>query len=200
MKQDHFIDKTLVKKALEGNSMAFKTIIINTQGLVIQIIYKMVKNPEDREDLAQEVYLKVYNKLASFKFNSKLSTWIATITYNTCLNFLAKKKIPILNIIDKEGKESWDQIDNKIISGTNNEIESYMFKKESSQVLALEIEKLPPLYKTIITLYHNKELSYKEIGTITNLPEGTLKNYLYRARKQLKDSLLLNYKKEDLRT
>ena len=108
MKQDHSIDRKLVKKVLEGNSIAFKTIIINTQGLVIQILYKMIKNPEDREDLAQEIYLKVYDKLADFKFNSKLSTWIGTITYNTCLNFLEKKRIPILNVVDKEGSESWD--------------------------------------------------------------------------------------------
>lgn len=198
MKQDQSTDKKLVKEVLEGDSKAFKIIIDNTKGLVIQIIYKMVKNSEDREDLAQEIYLKVYNKLASFKFNSKLSTWIGTIAYNTCLNFLEKKKIPIINVIDKEGIESWNIVDNKITSNNSNQIESYIFKKESSRLLALEIEKLSPLYKTIVTLYHNKELSYKEIGKITNLPEGTLKNYLYRARKQLKENLLLKYKKEDL--
>jgi RNA polymerase sigma-70 factor (ECF subfamily) len=198
MKQTDSTDRELIKKVLEGNSNAFKTIISNTQGLVIQIIYKMIRNPEDRKDLAQDVYLKVYDKLTSFKFNSKLSTWIGTITYNTCLNFLEKKKIPILNVIDKEGNESWDSIERGITGNTNNQIEAYIFKKERSQVLALEIEKLPLLYKTIITLYHNEELSYKEIGKITDLPEGTLKNYLYRARKQLRENLLLNYKKEEL--
>ncbi len=195
MKQDQSIDRNLVKEVLEGNSTAFTTIIDNTQGLVIQIIYKMIKNPEDRKDLAQEVYLKVYHKLSSFKFNSKLSTWIGTITYNACLNFLAKKRIPILDVIDEEGNKSWNIVEN---SNTNNQTESYIFNKESSQILALEIEKLSPLYRTIITLYHNEELSYKEIGKITDLPEGTLKNYLYRARKQLRKNLLLNYKKEDL--
>lgn len=198
MKQDYSIDRTLIKNVIEGNSIAFKTIIANSQGLVIQIIYKMIRNPEDRKDVAQDVYLKVYDKLTSFKFNSKLSTWIGTITYNTCINFLTKKKIPILNIFDKEGNESWEIIENKTTPNTNNQIDYYIFNKESSQILTLEIEKLPPLYKTIITLYHNEELSYKEIGEITGLPEGTLKNYLYRARKQLRENILLNYKKEDL--
>ena len=198
MKQEEYTDEILVKKVLEGNTLVFKTIISNTQGLVIQIIYKMIWNPEDREDLAQDVYLKVYDKLASFKFNSKLSTWIGTITYNTCLNFLKKKKIPIMNIIDEEGNESWETIDSAVIDGAFNPTELHFFKKQRSQVLALEIDKLPPLYKTIITLYHNEELSYKEIGNITSLPEGTLKNYLYRARKQLREKLLLNYKKEEL--
>lgn len=198
MIKEKLTDKDLVKKILGGNSLMFKTIISNTQGLVIQIIYKMIKSPEDRKDLSQEVYLKVYSKLASFKFNSKLSTWIGTITYNTCLNFLKKKRIPILNVIEKDEKESWEAIDNYSSDDSNNQTESYIFKKERSQILALEIEKLPPLYKTIITLYHNEELTYKEIAKITDLPEGTLKNYLYRARKQLRENLLLNYKKEDL--
>lgn len=191
-------DKNLVKKVLEGNASAFKTIISNTQGLVIQITYKMIRNPEDRKDITQDVYLKVYDKLASFKFNSKLSTWIGTITYNTCLNFLGKKRIPILNVVDNDGNESWERIVSNDTNFDSNNTESYFFKKERSQILAIEIEKLPPLYKTILTLYHQKELSYKEIAVITDLPEGTLKNYLFRARKMLKENLLLNYKKEEL--
>lgn len=198
MNQGQFTDRKLVKEVLEGNSKAFKTIITNTQGLVIQIIYKMIKNQEDREDLVQEVYLRVYDKLASFKFNSKLSTWVGTITYNTCLKFLEKKRIPLLELTNKEGKASWDLLESKALGSEHNPTESYLFKKESGHVLASEIEKLPPLYKTIITLYHNEEMSYREIGEITDLPEGTLKNYLYRARKQLRESLLLNYQKEDL--
>ncbi|TMM56958.1 RNA polymerase sigma factor [Maribacter algarum] len=197
MRQDQSTDKKLVKKVLEGNSNAFKTIVVNTQGLVVQIIYKMIKNQEDREDLAQEVFLKAYDKLGSFKFNSKLSTWIGTITYNTCLNFLEKKKILILNI-DEDGLESWDLIDRKVLGNSNSQVDSHILRKEKHQIIASEIENLPPLYKTLISLYHNQELSYKEIGEITSLPEGTLKNYLYRARKQLKNNLLGKYKREDL--
>lgn len=198
MTQEELTDKELVKKILEGNSQIFKIVISNTQSLVINIIYKMIKNPEDRKDLIQEVYLKTYDKLASFKFNSKLSTWIGTITYNTCLNYLSKKKIPILKVIDEKEKQSWESIENQLAVNSINQTEEFIFKKERSKIIAVEIEKLPPLYKTIISLYHKQELSYKEIATITGLPEGTLKSYLYRARKLLKVNLLMNYKKEDL--
>lgn len=191
-------DRELVKKVLAGNSSAFKTVISNTQGLVIQITYKMIRNAEDRKDILQEVYLKAYDKLAGFKFNSKLSTWIGSITYNTCLNFLEKKRIPVLNVVDDEGNESWETIVSSDTRVESNNTEYDLFKKERSQILEKEIDKLPPLYKTILTLYHQKELSYKEIAVITELPEGTLKNYLYRARKQLKENLLHNYKKEEL--
>ncbi|WP_109852019.1 RNA polymerase sigma factor [Aquimarina sp. AU58] len=198
MKQKGTIDRGLIKKVLDGDSSAFEAIISNTKGLVIQIIYKMVRNHEDRKDLAQEVYLKVYDKLDGFKFNSKLSTWIATITYNTCLNYLKKKKIPILDIDRNEEKELWEKISINTFCYSDNQTEAYIFKKERSQILTLAIEKLPPLYKTLITLYHNEELSYSEITDITGLPEGTVKNYLYRARKKLKENLSLNYKKEEL--
>ncbi|MBC2845330.1 RNA polymerase sigma factor [Winogradskyella flava] len=198
MKQEQLVDNDLIKRVLEGDSNAFKLIISKTQGLVIQIIYKMVNNREDREDLAQEVYFKVYNKLSSFRFNSKLSTWIGAITYNTCINHLKKKRIPILDIETEDEKDIWEIISMDNLNSESNLTEGYVLNKERSQILKLEVEKLPPLYKTIVTLFHVEELSYKEISKITNLPEGTLKNYLFRARKKLRDNLLLNYKKDDL--
>ena len=198
MKKDQLKDKDLITKVLEGDTSAFKIIITNTQGLVIQIIYKMIRNSVDREDLAQDVYLKVYSKLSSFKYNSKLSTWIGTITYNTCINHLEKKKLPIQDMNDNEGGDLWETIGNDLVGNDTNQSESYLFNKERSQILSIEIEKLSPVYKTIITLFHTEELSYEEIAKITNLPEGTLKNYLFRARKKLRENLLLNYNREDL--
>lgn len=198
MKKNQALDRDLIRKVLGGNSYAFKSIIENTQGLVIQIIYKMIRNTEDREDLAQEVYLKVYSKLSSFKYNSKLSTWIGSITYNTCLNYLEKKKLPIQDIDDNDTMDPWETIGDNLVLNDTNPSESYLFNKERSQILEIEIEKLSPIYKTIITLFHKEELSYGEISKITNLPEGTLKNYLFRARKKLKANLLVQYRKEDL--
>src|SRR5450759_2671385 len=87
----------LVKRVLHGDTNAFSTIIKNTEGLVTQIVYKMIPNSEDRKDIAQEVYLKAFQNLKSFRFQSKISTWIAQITYNTCLNFLDKKKLVFPN-------------------------------------------------------------------------------------------------------
>jgi len=198
MKKNQELDRNLITKVLGGNSSAFKTIIENTQGLVIQIIYRMIRNTEDREDLAQEVYLKVYSNLSKFKYNSKLSTWIGSITYNTCLNYLEKKKLPIQDINDNDAMDPWEIIGNDLVGNDTNPSESYIFNKERSQILEIEIEKLSPIYKTIITLFHKEELSYGEISKITNLPEGTLKNYLFRARKKLRMNLLVHYKKEDL--
>ena len=87
---------------------------------------------------------------------------------------------------------------NEAIGWADNEIDAFIFQQELSKILKAEIESLSPLYKTLITLYHNEELSYSEIIEITGLPEGTLKNYLSRARKTLKVNLLRKYKREAL--
>ncbi len=196
--ENNLADQSLVEKVLSGNTNAFKTIMKNTEGLVVQIIFKMIPNSEDRKDIAQDVFFKSFQKLGSFKFQSKLSTWIGQIAYNTCLNYLEKKKLILLdNDKDDNEYEQVEIINNKIGAFTN-ETENRIFRKELSEILKIEIDNLSPLYKTLITLYHNEELSYLEIAEITGLPEGTVKNYLFRARKTLRDNLSLNYKKETL--
>jgi len=193
-------DQPLVERVLRGDTNTFNTIIKNTQGLVTQIIFKMIPGAEDRKDLAQDVYLKTFKKLESFKFQSKLSTWIGQIAYNTCVNHLEKKKLLLIenNNDDSESDDETLEIMNNKTNPLSNETEKIIFKKELSEILKKEIDKLSPVYRTLITLYHNEELNYSEIAEITELPEGTVKNYLFRARKTLRNNLLLTYKKEAL--
>ncbi len=139
-----------------------------------------------KKDLAQDVYLKAFQKLGTFKFQAKLSTWIGHIAYNACCNHLEKKKLVLVNHGDQPEVADEDSTEDPI------------FNSELSQILKVEIDKLPPLYKTLITLFHTEALSYAEIGQITDLPDGTVKNYLFRARKTLKANLLKHYKREEL--
>jgi RNA polymerase sigma factor (sigma-70 family) len=198
--ENNLADQSLVERVLRGDTNTFNTIIKNTQGLVTQIIFKMIPGAEDRKDLAQDVYLKTFKKLESFKFQSKLSTWIGQIAYNTCINHLEKKKLTLIenNNDDSESDDETLEIMNNKTNPLSNETEKIIFKKELSEILKKEIDKLSPVYRTLITLYHNEELNYSEIAEITELPEGTVKNYLFRARKTLRNNLLLTYKKEAL--
>jgi RNA polymerase sigma-70 factor (ECF subfamily) len=193
-------DQKLVSRILSGDKRAFSIIIKDTEGLVTQIVFKMIQNKEDRRDIAQDVYLKAFNNLSGFRFQSKISTWIAQITYNTCLNYLEKKKL-VFPVNNSDGfysdDESLEMLSIEKIP-LQNETEKIIFRNDLSDILKVEIENLSPLYKTLITLFHNEELNYSEIAEITNLPEGTVKNYLFRARKILRENILLNYKKEAL--
>lgn len=162
--------------------------------MVAQITFKMIENSEDRRDIAQEVYMKAFNQLGNFRFQAKLSTWIAQITFNTCLNHLEKNR---MIFVHTDGEETQDEALDNLTSIANpellNETEYRVLKSEISRILAEVVEELQPLYKTLVTLYHTEGLSYEEIGQITELPEGTIKNYLFRARKSLKEKLLRNY-------
>ena len=133
----------------------------------------------------QDIYMKAYKKLPEFNFQSKLSTWIAQISYNTCIDYLRKRKLVLVDMLPDD---DYDPVTPQVTTG----------HKDLAGVLQTEMNKLPPLYKTLLTLFHNEEMSYAEIGEVTGLPEGTVKSYLFRARKALKNTLLLTYKKEDL--
>jgi RNA polymerase sigma factor (sigma-70 family) len=188
-------DQALVEKVLRGDTKAFSVIIKNTEGLVAQIIFKMISNRDDRKDIAQDVYLKAFQNLSSFRFQAKLSTWIGQITYHACVNYLEKKKLILLDPTasgQENDGEAFDRL-NSQLDPFENDIEKHLLNQEFSQIVALEIDRLSPIYKTLITLYHQEELSYAEIGQIVQLPEGTVKNYLFRARKVLRDQVVRVY-------
>ncbi|MDR6564401.1 MULTISPECIES: sigma-70 family RNA polymerase sigma factor [unclassified Arcicella] len=187
-------DHRLVSAVLNGDRHAFGLIIRQTERLVSQMTFKMINNPGDRKDIAQDVYLKVFKNLSDFQFKSKLSTWIGQITYNTCLHYIEKKKLVLLENFGQED----DTLENQLKSESHNDMEEVMLGKELANILNAEIDLLPPLYKTLISLYHQEELSYIEIAEITSLPEGTVKNYIFRARKTLKESILSKYKRNEL--
>lgn len=199
--ENNFTDQYLISKVLSGDTNAFGVIIKTTERLVAQIVFKMIPNAEDRKDIAQDIYLKAFNKLSGFKYQSKLSTWIAQIACNTCLDYLAKRKLVLPGKQYEDAgadEEAFESMGRELLLTANNETEKTVIRKELAGILQSEIERLPPVYKTLVTLYHNEELSYEEIAQITALPGGTVKSYLFRARKALKESLLLNYKKEEL--
>jgi len=184
-------EKELVASILNGNQQAFVNVIHATENLVAQIACKMIPDAEDRKDVVQDVYMKAFHHLGNFQFKAKLSTWIAQIAYNTCLHYLRKKKPSLLHDL-QQGDEQEEQ------AATPTGPEALLFQQELTATLTAAIEQLPPVYKTIITLYHNQDLSYEEIAAITQLPQGTLKSYLFRARKILKDKLLLRYQNNEL--
>jgi len=184
--------RLLVKKTLAGNKKSFESIIETHQRLVSHIVFRMVQNAADQEDICQDVFLKVYQNLKGFQFESKLSTWIAKIAYNACLSFLEKKRIPLFDDLMPEERSI------ETVTDCNYSVDQAVEQSETSALLRSEIEEMPVHYRTILTLYHLDQMSYNEIGETMELPEGTVKSYLFRARKLLKERLLAKYRREDL--
>lgn len=184
--------KLLVEKILSGNIEEFKTLVEEFQRLVSHIVFRMIPKHADQEDICQDVFLQVYQNLGSFKFESKLSTWIARIAYNRCINYLEKKKTPLFDDLTPEEESIETQSEDSMTPETFTE------HQDLSSRLQVEIDKLPIQYRTILTLYHLDEMKYQEICEIMELPEGTVKNYLFRARKLLKQRLMAKYQPEEL--
>lgn len=185
-------NRALVERVLAGDNYAFEKLIKKYQRLVTHIVFRMVPNRADREDLCQDVFLKVYKNLQKFRFDSKLSTWIGRIAYNGCLNYLEKKKVPLYDDITDETKE-FEQS-----ASADPGPDVLAENRNIGKLLNEEIEKLPVNYRTIVTLYHLDEMTYNEISDVMGLPEGTVKSYLFRARKLLKEALQSKYRAEEL--
>ncbi len=194
-------DQQLVAQVLGGHTAAFGQLVRRTEGLVTQLVFKMIRHPADRPDVAQEVYLKVFKNLAGFKFQAKLSTWVGQIAYNTCLHYLEKKQLVLVDLAEPapdDAAEAGRRGPPILVAGPDYNPETVLFDQDLAGILGAAIEQLPPLYRTLVALYHQQELSYEEIGQITSLPDGTVKNYLFRARKLLKQRLLATYHRDDL--
>lgn len=195
------IDREIIKRIIDGDTHHFRRVVEDYQKLVSHIVFQLVTSTTDQEEIAQEVFIKVYNNLSGFEFKSKFSTWIAKITYNTCVNYLKKKKLFFYN--DKiSANDSGDQdVQFQNIESVHDESDrpdKIVENSNRNHVLHSTISNLPHQQKTIITLYHLDEMSYSEISEIMNLPEGTVKSYLFRARKMLKEKLLEKYQIEEI--
>lgn len=184
-------DKRLVEKILTGDTTAFTELVEKYQNLVAHLVFQMLPRAADHEDLCQDVFIKIYRNLGFFHFEARLATWIAKITVNTCVNYLNKKKASLY--ADFNAGDDLDLLPANL-AGPEDEAE----QKDTTRHLKRLIEQLPVHYRTILTLFHLEEMSYQEICEVTALPEGTVKNYLFRARKLLKERLQACYPEEVL--
>jgi RNA polymerase sigma-70 factor (ECF subfamily) len=192
MARDQPDDRQLIGEVLNGSSAAFKVLIERYQKLVSHMVFRMIANKSDREDLCQEVFIKVYQNLSGFQFDSKLSTWVARIAYNACLNHLEKKQVPLLGDVFPES-----DVPDSFPTGTASP-DCFAEQRDIAARLQAEIEHLPVHFRAVVTMYHLDEMSYEEIAEVTDMPMGTVKSHLFRARKLLKDRLVEKYQLEDI--
>jgi RNA polymerase sigma factor (sigma-70 family) len=183
-------DRALISKVLSGDTQAFRLLIKQHERLVAHMVSRLVKQQEDREELCQDVFLKVYEKLAEFNFQSRLSTWIATIAYRYAINHMRKRKMLLNDIPEEENFTAY------FVEDANPE--SILEEQDMDGFVMTLVDQLPPQYKTVLTLYHLENMTYPEIGDITGMPEGTVKSYLFRARNLLKEKVKTYIGKEEL--
>lgn len=192
MATDKLTDQQLVKQILAGDKELFRQFVKRFERLVRHVVSKMMTNTHDCDDICQDVFVKIYINLARFRFDSKLSTWVGRISYNTCLNHLDKKRATVMADYGTEDEtvDSWS--DPRVATELAAEGNDVAIK------VASEIDQLPVIYGTILSLFHLQEMRYGEIAAILSMPEGTVKSYLFRARRMLRDRLSVKYAPEEL--
>ncbi len=170
-------DYRLMERVKAGDLVAFNQIVDKYKDRLMNVIFRMVQGTEEAEDIVQETFLRVYQHRDSFDFRHCFSTWLYTIALNLARNELRKRKrFKFFDIFDMQGKEGEIAVEMELPSNL-------------PQVLEKALESLPEKYKTAFVLRDIQELPYEEVAQIMNIPLGTVKSRVNRARAILRDKL-----------
>jgi len=181
-------DQICIDKVLQGDTNSFSFLIEKYKNMAYTIAIKIVKNKEDAEEIAQDSFLKAYNKLDTFQGKSKFSTWLYTIVYRNAISKVRKKKIITTDIDDYVINNYQSDHDFPQIEALKNKEQKIYVKKI--------IDKLPEKDALLITLFYLNESKIDEIEKITGLTQTNIKVKLFRARKKLYNELSLLLKEE----
>jgi len=165
-------DGELVVRSQEGDTRAFAELVERYKGMVFTMIYRILGDRSEAEDVAQDVFIRAYKALPRFRREAKFSTWLYRICHNLCLTRAIKQRREVTYRSEMRGEE--------------NSVEAAYERREVQEKVRELISELPPIYRTAITLRHIQGLSYKEISEILGQPLGTTKSTILRAREQLK--------------
>jgi len=176
-------DRTLVTAVLERTPGAFEELVREYQGLVWHVIQRMVRHPEDTRELCQEAFLRVHQCLHQYRHDAPLKSWIGQVAYSVAKRHLERKRIPL---VEDDGTAETPLLERV---GDDFDLEGAVGDEEAARLLHAAIECLPPVQRTVLTLYHLDDVPIAEISRITGLAEGTIKSHLFRSRQRLREVL-----------
>jgi RNA polymerase sigma-70 factor (ECF subfamily) len=184
-------DQQVVARAREGREAAFRELIGRYERPVFSLIYRLVRDRERAEDLSQETFIKVLNALDRYDPSYKFSSWIFKIAHNTALDQLRKKEPDTLSLDGSPHAETAAEAEASTVTVASDDVspEDYAAHRELSGVLDQAIARLRPEYRTAIVLCHLEGRPYEEIAEIMEVPLGTVKTYIHRARHELRHYL-----------
>ncbi|MBN1149690.1 RNA polymerase sigma factor [candidate division WOR-3 bacterium] len=184
-------EKEIVRKIISGDQDALASFIDSYKKLVFHVAGKLIDDRDDLEDACQDIFIKIHGGLGSFDHKCKLSTWIAKISYNHACNFIKKrKKTTNFSVLSQKSSGNED-----FLLDIENDKPFMKNDLGDSQILERCLDKLDPVKREMVYLYHLENFSYEEISSCLSMPMGTVKNHLFRARKILKN-MLLKYKEK----
>jgi RNA polymerase sigma-70 factor, ECF subfamily len=169
-------DQALIAATLAGLPNAFGELVSRYERAVYNLAVRTLRDRTEAEDATQEAFFKAYRALNTFRPGAKFSTWIFTICYRGCCDRLAKRK-----------RYSGDELPDRADPAAGPE--ALAERSDEATRLRAAIDALPEKYRTVVTLFHLEGKQYEEIATVLNLPLGTVKTHLFRAKEQLRKAL-----------
>jgi len=181
-------EKDLIERCRGGDRKAFADLVEHYKILVFNLVDCMIFDKALVEDLAQEVFIRVYQGLPGFRGESKLSTWIYRVAYNVCAAELerARHRVDVVSL-DAKGDEEGPRLD---LRDDRQDVEAMLSQIDFGRTIQKLLDRLPPRYKAMLTLYYLQEMRYEEIGEIMALPMGTVKTHLHRAKQALRHMIV----------
>jgi RNA polymerase sigma factor (sigma-70 family) len=177
----------LIQKALDGDQSAYEGLMKRYKHGIYVMIYQMIKNREETEDLVQETFMKAFKALRYYNDQFAFSTWLYKIAYNNCIDAIRKRKLKIMPL-DRPIQHSDGETVQDIRDDSTSPEKEYLYT-EKRRYIQNAIDSLPEIYREVIRLRHQEERSYEEISDMLDLPIGTVKARIFRAREMLKKKL-----------
>lgn len=181
-------DLVLIQRAQRGDKSAFDDLVRKHERRAYQYAHRLTSNPDEACDIVADAFIRVYGALGNFKGNSAFSTWLYRIITNCFLDFRKKEKSRVAVSLDQPVAGQENEMERQIEDddpGPDLQVE----RKERETRVESAVEKLPEYQRAMIVMYHGENLSYEEIAETLDLPIGTVKSRLNRARLTLREIL-----------
>lgn len=185
---DREVDQALVERAQRGDKQAFGLLVSKYQRKLVRLLSRLIRDPAEVEDVAQEAFIKAYRALPSFRGDSAFYTWLYRIGVNTAKNYLVSqgRRAPTSTDVGSEEAETFE--DGEQLRDINTP-EHILLSKQIGETVNSAMEALPEELRTAIMLREIEGLSYEEIATIMDCPIGTVRSRIFRAREAVADRL-----------
>lgn len=178
------IDQQLVEKARLGDKRAFELLVEKYHRRLQRLLSRMVRDPDEIDDIAQETFIKAYRALPNFRGDSAFYTWLYRIGVNTAKNYLATRKKSMPTVSDQALGDD-DEPDERLVAQDISTPESELLSKQVALAVNQVVEALPEELRTAITLREMEGLSYEEIAEMMDCPIGTVRSRIFRAREAI---------------
>ena len=185
---DREIDLQLVERVREGDKRAFGLLVEKYRRKVIRLLSRMVRNPDDLEDIAQETFIKAYRALPQFRGDAAFYTWLYRIAVNTAKNFLVARGKTMRTVSDQAVNDE-DEPDERLMAQEIGTPESELLSKQVAIAVNEAVDALPEELRQAITLREMEGMSYEEIAEYMACPIGTVRSRIFRAREAIASKL-----------